>query len=119
MARKSKSAKTVKVRKRAVGKKRTGRSIAKVKVSKTAAAPGRKRLFGLVGRTNRTIFDECTSTHWPRDRKLEPPFSRYALAGLAAQIKQAGVPVQTAQVQMCDTVGCVLDLMKKVNPGGL
>ncbi|MCK1270826.1 MULTISPECIES: hypothetical protein [unclassified Bradyrhizobium] len=118
MARKSKSAKTMKVRRDAAGKKRAG-SKAQAAAPKRSVAPGRKRLFGLAGRTNRAIFDECTGTHWPRDRKLDPPYSRYALAGLAAQIKQAGVPVQTAQVQMCDTVGCVLDLMKKANPGGL
>jgi len=72
----------------------------------------------LAADANRVIFDHIIGTHWPDDRKLDPPFDRRALAGLAANIKAHGVPVQTAQVQLCGTVKCVLDLMRAANPGG-
>lgn len=75
-------------------------------------------LESLASDSNRVIFDHIIGTHWPDDRKLDPPFDRMALAGLAANIKAHGVPVQTAQVQLCDDVQCVLDLMRAANPGG-
>ncbi|WP_426409479.1 hypothetical protein [Bradyrhizobium ganzhouense] len=75
-------------------------------------------LESLASDSNRVIFDHIIGTHWPDDRKLDPPFDRMALAGLAANIKAHGVPVQTAQVQLCDDVKCVLGLMRAANPGG-
>ncbi|MGY3487880.1 hypothetical protein ACVW1C_005763 [Bradyrhizobium sp. USDA 4011] len=75
-------------------------------------------LESLAADSNRVIFDHIIGTHWPDDRKLDPPFDRLALAGLAANIKAHGVLVQTAQVQLCDDVKCVLGLMRTANPGG-
>jgi hypothetical protein len=112
-----KKAKVAKVRKGGAKKK------AAVGGRKPAAKPASTAARNLVTEslaadTNRVIFDHIIGTHWPDERKLDPPFDKFALAGLAANIKAHNVPVQTAQVQLCETVKCVLDLMRAANPGG-
>src|SRR4051794_26887463 len=108
--------------------KRTGAAKAAAKKAPKKPATRRKSvsfasannlvLESLSSDPNRVIFDHIIGTHWPDDRKLDPPFDKMALAGLAANIKAHGVPVQTAQVQLCDDVKCVLGLMRAANPGG-
>jgi hypothetical protein len=75
-------------------------------------------LESLAAPSNRAILDQAIGAHWPGTRKLNPPFDPMSRAGLAAKIRALGVPVQTAPVQTCTTVQCVLDVMKSVNPGG-
>ena len=88
---------------------------------KSAVRPARPRggsLESVAAISNRAVLDQAIGAHWPGTRKLNPPFDPMSLAGLAAKIRALGVKVQTAPVQMCQTVQCVLDHMKSVNPGG-
>ncbi|MDX3965519.1 MAG: hypothetical protein QHD01_02830 [Bradyrhizobium sp.] len=117
MGRTAKRTKTTKVAAKKSVRKTTKKTAKPQAVASTFEARNLV-LDSLASDTNRVIFDHIIGTHWPDDRKLDPPFDRLALAGLAANIKAHGIPVQTAQVQSCDDVKCVLDLMRAANPGG-
>lgn len=123
-----------KVRK-AVRKKRPKKSVRKVikrttRKAARSATPKRIELSSLVGSevsarirsvtsgSNGRLLDAILGGHFPDDTKLDPPFDGPARAGLAARIQRAGVPVSSAAVIACATVGCVRREMNRANPAG-
>lgn len=67
---------------------------------------------------NRRLLDQILGRHVPDSTPLDPPYDGPARAGLAARIQRAGVPVSSAAVIACETVGCVHNEMNRVNPAG-
>jgi hypothetical protein len=62
--------------------------------------------------SNQDILDHIFHGHYPATKSLDQlGYDGYALAALAAQIRAAGVHVDTAAIQQCTTVGDVLKAM--------
>jgi len=74
--------------------------------------------FAMGRGSNRALLYRILRASPTDDRALDPPFDGAARGLLAGAIQNEGVQVSTATIIACQTVGCVVREMGRVNPGG-